>query len=106
MAHRNNAKSKETSKPKESGKAAFYSALLRAIKRSRVQFRVGGTCALNVYLKQSRDTKDLDLFCRPGDYPRLLQAAAEAGFKTEIEDERWIAKVRRGKHYCDVVFGS
>ena len=24
----------------------------------------------------------------------------------EVEDERWIAKIRRGRHFCDVVFGS
>ena len=91
---------------RERGEAAFYPALLRFLKRTRVPFMVGGTCAINAYTGQSRETKDLDIFCRPSDYPRLLRRCAEAGYKTEVEDERWIAKINKGKLYCDVVFGS
>jgi hypothetical protein len=86
--------------------ATFYAGLLRFLKRTQVRFMVGGTCALNVYVARDRDTKDLDIFCRPGDYPRLLKACADAGYRTEVEDERWIAKVWRGRLYCDVIFGS
>jgi hypothetical protein len=85
---------------------AFYGAALRLLKRTRVPFMVGGTCAVNAYVGLERETKDLDVFCRPSDYPRLLKAFADRGYQTQVEDERWIAKIRQGKHYCDVVFGS
>lgn len=85
---------------------AFYAQVLRTLKKTRIPFMLGGTYAVNAYVGTTRPTKDIDVFCRPGDYPRLLTAAAEAGFRTEVEDERWIGKIVRGKHYCDVIFGS
>lgn len=88
------------------GQASFYGRLLKMLKRTRIPFRVGGTFALNQYLRLRRPTKDLDVFVKPSDFPRLLRACAEAGFRTEIEDERWIAKIFHGNQYCDVVFGS
>ncbi len=88
------------------GSAGFYGGLLRFLKTTRVPFLVGGTFAVNAYTGQSRETKDLDIFCRPSDYPRLLKLCAEAGYQTEVEDERWIAKVHKGRLYCDVIFGS
>jgi hypothetical protein len=88
------------------GGNVFYGAVLRLLKRAGVPFLVGGTAAVNAYLDLDRPTKDLDVFCRPGDYPRLLTACARRGYDTSVEDERWIAKVRRGRHYCDVIFGS
>jgi hypothetical protein len=87
-------------------RTVFSAELLRLLNKTRIPYRVGGTCAVNVYVGLCRYTKDLDVFCRPGDYPRILQAAKGAGFHIEVEDERWIAKIRRGKHFCDVVFGS
>lgn len=85
---------------------AFFGELLRHLKRTRAPFMLGGTCAVNAYVGLDRPTKDLDVFCRAGDYPRLLASCAEKGYKTEVEDERWIAKVRSGANYCDVIFGS
>lgn len=87
-------------------RSAFSARLLRVFNKTGIEYRVGGTCALNLYLDMCRHTKDLDVFCRPSDYPRLLQAAREAHFHTEVEDERWIAKVKQGSHFCDIVFGS
>lgn len=85
---------------------AFYAALLRRLKKTRIPFILGGTVAVNAYIGLERATKDLDVFCLAGDYPRLLKVLAERGYKTEVEDERWIAKVREGPHYCDIIFGS
>ena len=79
------------------GHGLFYASLLRFLSKTRIRFMVGGTCAVNVYVAHDRKTKDLDIFCRPGDYPRLLKACADAGYQTQVEDERWIAKVSRGR---------
>jgi hypothetical protein len=84
----------------------FYAKVLQTAKESRVPFLVGGAWAINAYTGLSRDTKDVDLFCRAEDYPRLLNYCAKAGYETIVEDERWIAKVCKGPLFCDVIFGS
>ncbi|MEX2218294.1 MAG: hypothetical protein WD749_05995 [Phycisphaerales bacterium] len=92
--------------PNGSAAAAFYRAVLAMVNRSRIPALVGGGYAVNCYTGINRGTKDIDIFCRAGDYPRILKQAADHGFHTEVEDERWIAKIKRGKLFCDVIFGS
>ncbi len=92
--------------PDDSERGRFHEKLLQVANRTRIPVRVGGTCAVNIYLRMSRETKDLDLFCKPSEYPRLLAAFADAGFKTEVEDERWVAKVICDQEFCDIIFGS
>jgi hypothetical protein len=84
----------------------FYAESLAILTRSGLPFLVGGTFAINCYTGINRATKDLDIFTRAGDFPRILLRFKEAGFETEIEDERWIAKVRHGACFFDVIFGS
>jgi len=67
---------------------------------------VAGTFAVNTYTGIHRATKDLDVFCKAGDFPRILLHFRRHGFETEIEDERWLAKVRRGSCFFDVIFSS
>src|SRR4051812_25497880 len=95
----------ELTKPRRNG-AVFYTSVLKLLRRSRTPCLVGGAYAVNCYTGVNRDTKDIDIFCRAGDYPKILSFAAGQGFATEVEDERWIAKIRRGDHFCDVIFGS
>ena len=85
---------------------AFYADSLRLLHGSDIPFLVAGTFAVNCYTGINRPTKDLDVFCKAGDFPRILLFFKEHGFATEIEDERWIAKVRRGDCFFDVIFGS
>ncbi|HYE02080.1 MAG TPA: hypothetical protein VD963_02475 [Phycisphaerales bacterium] len=84
----------------------FYADVLRFLAGLEVPFMVGGTYAVNAYIGSHRPTKDMDVFVRAGDYPRIINAAADANFETLVEDERWIAKVLRGPFYCDVIFAS
>jgi hypothetical protein len=84
---------------------AFYTGLLTILNQTGVPYLIGGTCAVNEYIGLGRPTKDLDIFCRPGDFPRILSACGQ-NYQVEIEDERWIAKIVRGDYFCDVVFGS
>jgi hypothetical protein len=85
---------------------AFYARVLQTAKDSRVPFLIGGGWAVNAYTGIARATKDVDLFCRAEDYPRLLAFAGKRGYATEVEDERWIAKICKGALFCDVIFGS
>lgn len=84
----------------------FYADVLQVVTQSGVPFLVGGTYALNSHTQVVRQTKDLDIFCRAVDYPRILEAGSAAGFDVEILDERWIAKLKRQEHFVDVIFGS
>jgi hypothetical protein len=86
--------------------AEFYADILRHIKATGVPFLVGGAYAVNAYTGVNRVTKDVDVFCKPGDYPRLLNACSQAGYEVAVEDERWIAKICKGEVFCDVIFGS
>ncbi|BCJ91313.1 hypothetical protein IZ6_20480 [Terrihabitans soli] len=84
----------------------FYAESLKYLKKSGIPFMVAGTYAVGSYTGIRRPTKDLDIFCRAGDYPRVLRYFQDLGHKTEIEDERWIAKVKKGRYVFDVIFNS
>ena len=56
----------------EPGARSFYVDCLHHLTRGGTPFLLGGTYALNVFTGIDRSTKDLDVFCRPGDYPRIL----------------------------------
>ena len=84
----------------------FYADSLRILKESQIPFLVAGTFAVNCYTGINRATKDLDVFCKAGDFPRILLHFKEHGFETSIEDERWLAKVRVGNCFFDVIFSS
>ena len=69
-------------------------------------FLVAGTYAVSAYTGISRPTKDLDIFCKAGDATRILDHFRSLGYAIEIEDERWIGKIHKGEHFCDVIFAS
>ncbi len=84
----------------------FYADSLRLLRGSQIPFLVAGTFAVNCYTGINRATKDLDIFCKAGDFPRILLHFREHGFDTITVDERWLAKVRRGGCFFDVIFSS
>ena len=57
--------------------AAFYGSILSLLNRRKIPYLVGGAFAVNSYTGMNRNTKDVDIFCRAGDYPRILKAAAD-----------------------------
>lgn len=84
----------------------LYQNAFTILKREKIPFMVGGTYAFTFYTSIDRSTKDLDLFCKAGDYPRILNAFSKARYKTEIRDERWLAKISQGDDFIDIIFGS
>jgi hypothetical protein len=84
----------------------FYLSALGHLLRSGVPFMLGGAYALREYGGISRDTKDIDVFCKPGDCPRLLETLNEAGYHAEVTYSNWLAKAFHGDHFIDVIFGS
>lgn len=85
---------------------AFYVAALTALTDARVPFLVGGSYALERYTGIGRDTKDLDVFVRPGQWEAALDALAAAGFRTERTFSHWLGKAFRGGDVIDVIFNS
>ncbi|WP_142847752.1 nucleotidyltransferase family protein [Telmatospirillum sp. J64-1] len=85
---------------------AFYVASLKELTASGVPFLLGGTYAVRAYTGINRPTKDIDVFCKAGDYTRILSHFRDLGWCAEIEDERWLAKVHQGPHFFDVIFNS
>ena len=85
---------------------AFYAQALRELSRLGLPFLLAGTYAISAYTGITRATKDLDVFCKPGDAPKILGHFKDLGYAIEIEDERWIGKVRHGTIFFDVIFAS
>src|SRR5690606_12704993 len=84
---------------------AFYEEALRLLKESGVPFLLSGTYTVTAYTGIRRTTKYLDVFSKPGDYPRIHAIFQARGYRTDVEDERWIAKVwKDDKHFFDVIF--
>jgi len=84
----------------------FYIAALKKLIDSGIQFMIGGTYAFTEHTGIKRETKDLDIFCKAGDYPRILKVFEEYGYKTQIIDARWLAKASHKDHYIDLIFAS
>ena len=54
------------------GAEAFYTQALKELAALGLPFPLAGTYAVSAYTGITRPTKDLDVFCKAGDYPRIL----------------------------------
>jgi hypothetical protein len=86
--------------------SAFYRQVLASLTEAGLPYLVGGAMALRYYAGIVRHTKDLDIFVRPHDYPRILEQLASQGYRTELTDLQWLAKVFAGEDFVDVIFSS
>ncbi|MBC5991236.1 nucleotidyltransferase [Pontibacter cellulosilyticus] len=84
----------------------FYREALGILAESKIDFLVGGGFALRLYTDIMRDTKDLDVFCRSGDCPKMLKVFKEQGYETELTDARWLAKAKSGENFMDIIFNN
>jgi predicted nucleotidyltransferase len=85
---------------------AFYREALEILTEEKIPFILSGAFALRYYTGIYRDTKDMDVFCRPADHIRILKLFADKGYHTELTDARWLAKVFKGENFIDVIFDS
>ncbi len=91
---------------KDPDAGVFYAGALRALRSSGVPFLLAGTYALSAYTGITRETKDLDIVCKAGDFPRILAQFQDLGHVVVIEDDRWLGKVFDGDHFFDVIFAA
>ena len=61
--------------------AEFYIDALRKLQATNIPFLVGGAFAFSHYAHVPRDTKDIDVFVKPEDCPRVLAAFDELGYR-------------------------
>jgi len=94
-----------TEEQREEAKA-FYKEALELLHESGAQFMLGGAFAMFHYTGIYRDTKDLDVFCKPTEYPKILKYFAAKGYRTELYDVRWLAKVYKGEYFIDIIFDT
>jgi hypothetical protein len=85
---------------------AFYRHVISLLRGARVDFLVGGAWAFSTYTGIEARTKDLDLFLRPADVERALEALSGAGYETELTSPIWIAKAFHGDDLVDLIFSS
>jgi len=85
---------------------AYYREALHLLNEAGLQYLVGGGLAFREYTGIVRDLKDLDLFCKAGEYPKILKLFSDNGFKTELTDVRWLAKLYRDDMYIDLIFNT
>ena len=85
---------------------AFVAEAVQELANCSIPFLLAGTFAMSAYTGIARQTKDLDIFCKAGDYARILAHFRDKGYTIEVEDDRWLGKVRKGRHFFDVIFAA
>jgi hypothetical protein len=82
----------------------FYRKAVQTLLDSDRPFLVGGAFALAAITGVKRHTKDIDIFLVRRDLEGVLDAFRAAGYETEVTYPHWLAKVRRGGYFLDVIF--
>ena len=85
---------------------AFYRHTMQILDKHEVPYLVGGAYALCLYTGIVRHTKDFDVFVRPADCRRALDALAAAGYRTELTFSHWLGKAFHRDGFVDVIFSS
>jgi hypothetical protein len=86
--------------------ADFYIDALKKLQDTGIPFLVGGAFAFSHYSHVPRDTKDVDVFVKPDDCPRVLEAFAKFGYRTAMPFPHWLGKIYDDQHFIDVIFSS
>ncbi len=85
---------------------AFFKEALEIFAESKINYLIGGAFAVFQYSGIYRNTKDLDVFCRYSDFPKILKLFKNKGFRVELADARWLAKIFKGEYFIDVIFDT
>ena len=84
----------------------FYRRTLHVLSDAAVPFLVGGSHAFLEYTGIVRNTKDFDLFLRPADMDRAMEALRDGGYRTELTFPHWLGKAWQHDVFVDLVFNS
>jgi hypothetical protein len=86
--------------------ADFYIDALKKLQATGIPFLVGGAFAFSHYAHVPRDTKDIDVFVKQEDCPRVLEAFGRMGYSTEMPFPHWLGKIHAGQYFMDIIFNS
>lgn len=86
--------------------ADFYIDALQKLLDTGIPFLVGGAFAFSHYSHVPRETKDIDIFVKPDDCPRVLAAFEALGYDASMPFPHWLGKIHRNEHFMDVIFSS
>lgn len=84
----------------------FYQEALGMLNDTGASYMLGGAFAFFEYTGIFRDTKDLDVFCKASEYPKIMKFFSEKGYRTELTDARWLAKIFKDDYYIDIIFDT
>ena len=96
-----------TSKPRRlpGGQAALFKEVLLLLEKLKCSYAVAGAFALRQHTGICRYTKDLDIFLTSETASEVLPAFGENGFRYEVCDPLWLAKVHRDGYFVDFITG-
>jgi hypothetical protein len=83
----------------------LYQDILRFLTDYRVPFAVSGAFALQEHTGVHRPAKDLDIFLTSEAASKALELLSENGFRCEVCDPVWLAKVHRDDYFVDFITG-
>ena len=84
---------------------AVLDLTMTTLRDAHIPFLLIGGIGSAVY-GRDRGTRDIDLFVRPENSNRALEALAAAGFDTRVEYEHWLSKATKDGVLVDVIFRS
>jgi len=85
---------------------AFYQKALDIMEQSGLDFMVGGAYAFENYTGIGRHTKDLDIFVKPENAEKALEAFSKNGYRSEMTDSNWLGKAYSADLFVDFIFRS
>jgi hypothetical protein len=84
---------------------ALFREVLLLLESLHCPYAVAGAFALRQHTGICRDTKDLDIFLTAATASKVLPAFAKHGFRYEVCDPTWLAKVHRDGYFVDFITG-
>jgi hypothetical protein len=90
--------------PIQDEESSTFIRWLDVLNDAHIPYAVGGAYALYAYTGNWRNSKDLDVFLQPCHLKPALDAMIGAGFRTEVRDRQWLAKVHHPPYLLDLLF--
>src|SRR5207244_3254521 len=87
----------------------FYKRVLQILVTAKIDFLVGGAFAFVRYTGIDRDTKDMDVFVRRRDWPRVVAQLAAGEIEADLTFPHWLGKAYGGRNrefFVDVIFSG
>lgn len=84
----------------------YYAKILNIIMENKIPFLIGGGFAVYKHTSLRYPTNDLDIFCKAGDFPKIITILREKDIDIKVLDERWLAQVMETEYHVDLLFSS